>query len=304
MGKVVNPATYHSSESLPIMTSFNRDDLVFLADGRQASYICQVDGGSHVVSILFDYGHMDDYEDSYRVRESNKTEIVKEVFSEPPVEKYAKEYDQVIRVKEKTLEELRNKVEELRREEAELTTNLKLIKQNSYKYPDIQRTLDFLEDKITHVVFKRYSYEGYSIFPFEDVIDASKQSPSYREEGVKLLCLFGYRKDGSKITTKWRINQYYDGSGSWTEIHPCKSEQEAREKLLELFTGELEAWRAGFASGSIESTLKGNPWITPPEDWLAYLNEKEGKAKEERISKLVKELSELGVQVPGRSLGG
>jgi hypothetical protein len=55
--------------------------------------------------------------------------------------------------------------------------------------------------------------------------------------------LFGCRKDrtryeqeGRKFNLDYRINQYRDGSGSWTTIYPCKSYEEAVSKLDEFIS--------------------------------------------------------------------
>lgn len=282
------------------MKNFNKGDKVFLPDGREASYICSAGDDSHVVSITFDIdtGEYDEfYGHSISIRDS-KIEVVDELFSEPPVERYAKEYCSVIQEKEKIIEGLNETIERLRKEESALSSNLKLIKENNEKYPCIGQALDFLEGRITHLVVR--SYSGYAIKTFSEELEINE---SY-DEGFKLLCLFGQAKDGYKLKTKWKLNQYYDGSGSWKEIHPCKSEEEAKTKLLELFMdNDVRAWRTGFSGGNIQVTLDANPWITPPEDWVSYKKEKDLKVKKEKVEKLIKNLNDLGVSVPAVAEG-
>ena len=279
---------------------FSKDDRVFLSDGREATYICPVDEHSHVVSIVFEFAYESDYDDFYggtAVNGGDRVEIVSEVFAKPPVQKYAREYSAVIEERQKTIDKLRETVEELRKEESELTSNLKLIKKNSHRYPCIEQALDFLEERITHVVIK--DYNGYSIKPFEEVINVSRDGCSiYRDNGTKLLCLFGEFKEGSKVKTKWRVNSYTDGSGSWVDILPCRSEEEAKKVLLDSFMQSVEAWREGFSPGIIQRTLDANPWISPPDDWVSYKEDQRNKVKNDKIEKLVKELSDLGVKVP------
>lgn len=283
------------------MKNFNKGDKVFLLDGREASYVCPVDEYSHVVSVIFEVatGEYDEfYGHSISIRDS-KIEVVDELFSEPPVERYAKEYCSVIQEKEKIIEGLNETIERLREEESALSSNLNLIKKNSEKYPCIDQALDFLEGRITHLVVR--SYSGYEIKTFKEELEINE---SY-DKGLKLLCLFGQAKDGYKLKTKWKLNQYYDGSGSWKEIHPCKSEEEAKTKLLELFLdNDVRAWRTGFSGGSIQGTLDANPWITPPEDWVSYKKEKDLKVKKEKVERLIKNLNDLGVSVPVVSEGG
>lgn len=277
------------------MENFNKGDKVFLPDGREASYVCPVDEHSHVVSVIFDVdtGEYDEfYGHSISIRDS-KVEVVDELFSEPPVERYAKDYCSVIQEKEKIIEGLNETIERLRKEESSLSSNLKLIKENNEKYPCIGQALDFLEGRITHFVVR--SYSGYAIRSFKEELEIEQ---SY-DRGFRLLCLFGHVKEGQKLKTKWKLNHYSDGSGSWKELYPCKSEEEAKTKLLELFyNNDLKAWRTGYSGGNIQATLDANPWVTPPEDWVSYKRDKDLKVKKEKVEKLIKDLADLGVSVP------
>lgn len=51
-----------------------------------------------------------------------------------------------------------------------------------------------------------------------------------RDKGLKLVCLYGkYNRE-----IRWKLNQYFDGSGYWTEITPCKTEAEARDVAINI----------------------------------------------------------------------
>lgn len=106
----------------------------------------------------------------------------------------------------------------------------------------------FMTGQITHVVKENYGdYEIISVIDALKKIDNHRHWPSF--EGLKLVSLFGccergcrYEKgkDDWSCSLSYGINEYRDGSGSWTKIYPCISYKEAVLLLDDLIT-EKEA---------------------------------------------------------------
>lgn len=84
----------------------------------------------------------------------------------------------------------------------------------------LERIRDFVDGRITHYVVNSTGYvsivTGHAL-PYME---------GRSEQGTKLLCLFG-KSDGD---WSWRINDYKDGSGSWSGVYPCTSMEEAQQK--------------------------------------------------------------------------
>lgn len=133
-----------------------------------------------------------------------------------------------------------------------------------------------------------------------------------REKGMKMLGLFGTKKDGYGPThtkMEWKVNQYYDGSGSWSRVIPCYSEQEAHEKVQEIVNQNIDAWRSGEKpeiKTDVEKTKSQYPWVELPDDWVAHRKEKAKENAKEQINKLQaqidkyhSELQELSPSYPG-----
>src|SRR5262249_25554574 len=114
----------------------------------------------------------------------------------------------------------------------------------------LKRLDDFLAGNITHAVRARYS--GISIGTFAEVFEEGGRY----DKGVKLLTLFGDKKCG----LSWHLNDYRDGSGSYTEIFPCTSLEDAKavaqSKLDALFDLARRGERVSYLSEHIASALK------------------------------------------------
>ncbi len=147
---------------------------------------------------------------------------------------------------EETKQRLEASIEKLGKKQVKVNVNsqfVRLINRALEKYEGIDvgqlsTLLEFVTGQITHVIINQY--KGYEILTLEDAIgDKEDRYDRLSCNGLKLVSLFGCTKDGgrkhleydSDFRLDWRINQYRDGSGSWTTVYPCRSYEEAVEKL-------------------------------------------------------------------------
>ncbi|MGN7827066.1 hypothetical protein ACTJJ8_10125 [Agrobacterium radiobacter] len=100
------------------------------------------------------------------------------------------------------------------------------------KYKGLELLEDFIDGKITHVVWTEY--DGALIKTIEDALTYYEDGSYGRHRtanGFKLVTLFG----NSKGDLSWRVSQYRDGSGgSDQEIIPCSSYDDAVAKRNEI----------------------------------------------------------------------
>lgn len=102
----------------------------------------------------------------------------------------------------------------------------------------------FIAGEITHFVVMNESYEGelyggVAIETFEKAI--TQFTERGRADGMKLLSLFG----DSRGALTFRINHYGEGSGSWRQVIPCLSEEEAHAKAAEVLETMWAMYRGG-----------------------------------------------------------
>jgi len=108
-----------------------------------------------------------------------------------------------------------------------------LINKATEKYRNVDiyqldRLLAFMSGEITHVVY------DLEIKELGDALEMAASNRTPRFEGLKLVSLFGCKRTDESFGLDYRINEYYDGSGCWTTFYPCKSYEEAVEKLDDL----------------------------------------------------------------------
>lgn len=182
---------------------------VYNSQGAEAEYISAHDDGHIVRELLLD-------DDGEAV--GGRVTLWAEVFEEVPRVKYADE-----------VQELAQKAVELRKEVAGLKSELIIEKDEAARrwktvkaHEDLRLLEEFIQGRITHFVMDP-GYGGPSIVNFHDQKSGNEKS----ERDIKLLSLFG-RTNGD---LQWRLNHYYDGSGSWTDVFPCTSEGAAKERL-------------------------------------------------------------------------
>ena len=109
------------------------------------------------------------------------------------------------------------------------------------KYEPLKHLEEFLAGKITHYLL----LSGWGLMRIEEQ-PPEQRGYAYTEQ--KLLCLFG--RSGGSLT--WRMNDYYDGSGSWTTALPFTSLDEARAEAQR----RVDGWELEGDDGSKERLFK------------------------------------------------
>jgi hypothetical protein len=265
---------------------FQPGQTVYLPDGREAIYIGFVGSGSHAIRPIYvrdpdSYEHCDDGDHSEDIVGSVTLSL--EVYANPVFPKVARQYQDLVKLNA----DLRSKAQDLRSEISSLELNKKETIKRAGDYPCIQHTLDFIEGRFTHAVV--IEWNGPQIVTLNEALTYLEGK---REKGMKMLGLFGTEKYRLGIPPyglkdrkmEWKVNQYSDGSGSWSSVIPCYNEQEAHEKVQEIVNQNIDAWRNGEKpeiKTDVEKTKSQYPWVELPEDWVTHRKKKaEGEIKQ------------------------
>lgn len=248
------------------------DTEVFTEDGLRAIYAGQI-GGQHLVRILLG---RDDEEYGYEEWPADKLTPVSRVLLTAPVERFAP----AIEAAKVDLEALLLQISVMRVSVSDLQAQERTMKAAIAKFPALGTAIDFLEGSISHVVIAP-DYAELKVSTFLDYLTMTNDYG--RKEGLKLLCLFGV---SDRKETRWSVNRYYDGSGSWTEVFPFTSEAEAVAFVRADFEAELTAWRNGEAGHKAHVRCKAIPAEEWPDDWRAHVDEIKAKSAAEQIARL------------------
>ena len=149
------------------------NETAFLNNGQEVEYIQKLDCGKHLVSPT--YSHE---EDSY----SSGHLVVDQVYPNPPLVNV----DSRIRAGQERVDELGNKVRELKREILALENEVATAE----KYKGVGPLRDFIDGKLTHVVVD--SDGAYTVHAWPIYADGEyRRGP---KGPMKLLTLFGGSK--------------------------------------------------------------------------------------------------------------
>lgn len=148
--------------------------------------------------------------------------IEMELFDKPPIKKYEQSILLLKNDLEKLNEIYENKIKELDSIKKEIEEYKKIYDQ----YAELKYLNMFIEGKLKYYVVEDSSDIYISKFEHE---------VSYYNK-LKLLTLFG-TTDGD---LQWRLSRYSDGSGSYNNVYPFCSYEEAFEKTRELIIKKLD----------------------------------------------------------------
>lgn len=180
-------------------------EIKYLDDGRGVYVMEVLQNGQYLIAeALFDIGCFGRGEDEYFP--SSSLHIVDKVYDVPPKIKFS---DEIVELG-KSIDVLTQQKLDIEESISNLKEKEKCVLDKLKNFDKLQYLLDFIDGKITHYVFIKYS--TIEIVEYKD-------SKSEYGHDMKLLSLFGSTK--GDIT--WRINQYSDGSGANTEVVPCLS---------------------------------------------------------------------------------
>ena len=193
---------------------FKQGERYYNLEGQAVIYAANVDGKHCVRPVLED-------EDG-ELFEGDIT-FASKLFTAPPIEHYAKEVSTLtsaIIAKRLELEEVQAS---LQAAEKEARSRISAIKQHK----GLELLEDFLAGRITHLVLC-----GCGEIVIQEFSKAIKRTDDWSNpvHQIRLLSLFG--KSNGDLS--WRLNQYSDDSGNWTEVFPCVSMEAARAKVAEL----------------------------------------------------------------------
>ncbi len=196
---------------------------VYLENGRRAWLVGSV-GKRFVVRPMWDGAEeWTEWEDEPPAAE---TEIVDRIYDTPPQEAYHEEIKALrdrIRSLRSTLDDLMKEIRDGKRERDALIEKLAQI-------PALRRIEEHIEGRFTHFVVA--GWNGPRIMTREAALESEGAACSAASD-TKLMVLLG--KSNGHL--EWHINQYRDGSGGWgSAVYPCRSEEDAVEKIQEILS--------------------------------------------------------------------
>jgi hypothetical protein len=228
-------------------STFNKGDTVYSIHGQQGAYIASY-GGSHLVAPEYEDG---DYGEPHW----GAPEEWREIFSTPPTVKLEAKVDELDKLITEKRDELKRIKKELDESGRKYQEQLKKLKQHQA----LSRIEDYLDGKFTHFLDVGY---GVKLISKEDAL---KSHDKY-DRDMKLLTLFG-RTNGD---LQWRINRYYDGSGSNTDVYPCESEEEAIAIVRKLYAAHE---KTHYGRAREWARTVSWEWIDVPQDVRDYMNQ-------------------------------
>ena len=244
----------------------------YTVDGREVDVVQRLDNGHYLIYDVVEACD-EEYQCSY-------PRTVDRLFDEPPAAKFAEQIN-LLKVELKALRD------EKRLLQADLRDlNKKSVPQmNKFKrYEQLRYLEDFLDGKITH-----YMVVGswdLKILTLKETISKYGRYP----QQLRLLGLFG----DAEGNLAWRLNEYQDGSGSWTEVIPCKSYEDALEEARRCTDNMVaDAMSDGKVGNDrvIEAAKKYNLHI--PDSYIQLYNDSVNEAKRDKVAKAERELEKL-----------
>jgi hypothetical protein len=198
------------------------DEIKYLYNGNAVYLIEELKDRRFLVANVL----LDEYGDETNYICDSSLYIVDNVYDDAPRQVYDKKIvelnDSISKLKDEE-ESIRYRISSSIEKEKQVLDKLK-------NFDKLQYLLDFIDGKVTHYVFIRWS--TIEIIEYKD-------SKSEYSHDMKLLSLFG----SSKGDIAWRINQYSDGSGCNTEVIPCLSYEMAlieSQKVIDNMIGQKE----------------------------------------------------------------
>lgn len=140
--------------------------------------------------------------------------LVEKVYDSPPVQRTSEELARL----EQELTNLRAERSTLLAQQRASQAEYDAIRLRCSGIEQLRNVFDFIDGKITHYVVDGWD-GSVAIVPFGD----TKAEYAKERDGKKLLVLFG----DSKRNLSWKLNQYSDGSGLYSQVYPAISEEDA-----------------------------------------------------------------------------
>lgn len=213
------------------MSKFNKGDICYTLDGREVEYIASLGTGYAVREI----GEGDEGQQYF----GNVIEV-REVFQNPPQEKYNKEIDE-LKKQIDTLRAAKRQFEDERRASQE---SEKERKDRLMKHAALTRIDDFLAGKMTHLAMQ--DWRGWRVMSLKDALAYKESDYDRVPTGIKLVTLFG-KTNGD---LQWQLHAYKDGGTNPNKVEFFFSEEEARKFVkgrldiaYDLYRKDNKEWR-------------------------------------------------------------
>lgn len=203
-------------------TTFLEGDTVWLSDGRKAEFVAKA---SHGIIVRLGFCRPGDDDDSGS-EYFDAVEIVADVFASPPLAVIENRVTALLEKEAAARERLAAITRDISASEKQNADRLKRLS----KYPPLDMIEAIVEGKVTHfIVVPPYSELG-EIETFEEATTRIDREYGREKKDLRMLALVG---KGDLLT--WKINDYYDGGGSWrATVHPFLSYDAALVKLTEI----------------------------------------------------------------------
>jgi hypothetical protein len=216
--------------------AFAGNQLVYTRLGQRAKYVNKV-GNQHLVylgQMVRDTNHS---YDAYEIFEQLR--LVDTVYASCPIASYDQDISKRHAELEKLMSisnDLRDKILDLERQKDTMLNERTECLKRINEVEALKGIDDYIQGKITHfIVTPPHQPYDISIKPFSEAME--EVSNHRYNKSLKLLTLFG----DTKGQLGWKINAYSDGSGSWTNVVPCRSLEEAQEKIKSIVAAEISA---------------------------------------------------------------
>ncbi len=206
-------------------------DIKYTNDGKKVVVVGQLNNTEYIVQEIFVT------EDGSEIPSGEK--FTTKSLHEGPVETWQ---SKTIKSLEKQIEDLRKHVEQVKLKVSKENDKLRVI---SDIVKDALKTQEFIQSAginttlfarvltgdIQHLVIDRYG-----MFEIKTIAEFLEDRDSWGYDGIKLLSVFG-KRDGD---IEYKVNNYKDGSGSWTTVYPCLSMEDALQTIKTFAQEKIE----------------------------------------------------------------
>lgn len=218
-------------------------EIKYTTDGKKVVVIGNLNSQEKIVQEIFVSGDTEIPGGENFVVKS-LLDVPAESWKEKKLREIEERYERDVKRIEKESEELNrrfsNKSEAIKAKIQALSKLDSVMSEDSFS-----QLADFLSGSCEYVVVDNYG--SISIEKYDDAIQ-SKDFGRFKE--LRLASIFG-RTDGS---LDYRINEYYDGSGSWKKVIPCSNKEDAQAIAQEILYRNIK--ENGYTESLIKSSNK------------------------------------------------
>jgi hypothetical protein len=246
-------------------------DEKYLVDGRSVTVIATLPDGRFLVDPLYEYDD-EDYP-------ADAPFITDHIFDAAPTNKLNQD-----------VERLNREIEQLRKTRNAISLEIEAAKRENEatlkeyaKFSELKQLNDFIAGKITHYLV----IPGYSephILKFGDT-----KEEDYRLKAFKMLTLYG-TTEGSLV---WNLNQYRDGSGSYTRVIPCTSYEQVLEEAQKYL--DSETYKEWSSSGLIKFAQEYN--LRLPDGYIERAKQQKRESAQKRIQEAQAQLDKANAEL-------